>query len=51
MNPSTFTVQYGRELFVYVRGQLVMKRWLDTGRHVVFHTYGGVRWNTTYART
>ena len=45
MNPTTFTVQRGREVYVYVLGRLVMKRWLDTGVSVTFHVApGGVRW-------
>lgn len=43
---ATFAVTIGNEVYVYVRGQLVMKRWLDTGRSVTFHVApAGVRWN------
>lgn len=36
MNPATFTIVQGREVYVYVRGRLVMKRWLDTGAACLF---------------
>lgn len=43
---TTFAVQRGDELFVYVRGVLVMKRWLSTGVSATFHVApSGVRWN------
>lgn len=42
----TFAVTIGREVYVYVLGRLVMKRWLDTGKSVTFHVApAGVRWN------
>ncbi len=47
VHPVTYSVKIGNELFVYVRGRLVMKRWLDTGVSVTFHVAPrGVRWNT-----
>ncbi len=46
MHPVTFSEKVGREVYVYVRGRLVMKRWLDTGASVTFHVApSGVRWN------
>jgi hypothetical protein len=43
---ATFAETIGREVFVYVRGRLVMKRWLDTGVSVTFHVApAGVRWS------
>ena len=45
MSP-TFTHRVGDELYVYVLGRLVMKRWLRTGVSVTFHVNpSGVRWN------
>ena len=45
MNPTTFTVQRGPEVYVYVLGRLVMKRHLDTNVSVTFHIAPrGVRW-------
>lgn len=35
---ATFSVTIGREVYVYVRGRLVMKRWLDTGQSRTFYT-------------
>ena len=34
---ATFSVTVGNEVFVYVNGRLVMKRWLDTGVSATFH--------------
>lgn len=43
----TYSTHVGNELYVYVRGRLVYKRWLDTGVSVTFHVApAGVRWNT-----
>lgn len=43
----TWTEHRGREVFVYVLGQCVMKRWLDTGASVTFYVApSGTRWNT-----
>lgn len=43
---TTFTVRLGDEVYVYVRGHLVMKRWLRTGVSATFHVNpSGVRWN------
>lgn len=45
MNPTTFAVQRGPEVYVYVLGRLVMKRHLDAGVSVTFHVAPrGVRW-------
>lgn len=42
----TFSVRIGNELYVYVLGRLVMKRWLHTGASATFHVApSGVRWN------
>lgn len=44
---ATYSMKVGNELYVYVRGRLVYKRWLDTGVSVTFHVApSGVRWNT-----
>lgn len=46
MQPATFSERVGDEVYVYVRGRLVMKRWLKTGVSVTFHVApSGVRWN------
>jgi hypothetical protein len=43
----TYSVKVGNELYVYVRGRLVYKRWLDTDVSVTFHVApAGERWNT-----
>ena len=56
---ATFTEQIGHETYVYVRGQLVMKRWLTKGRKslypegisATFHVApGGVRWSNASTR-
>lgn len=45
VNPTTFAVQRGPEVYVYVLGRLVMKRHLDAGVSVTFHVAPrGVRW-------
>lgn len=47
MNGVTYPVRVGDEVYVYVRGRLVMKRWLNTAVSVTFHVApSGVRWNT-----
>ena len=33
---ATYSVKIGNEIYVYVMGQLIMKRWIDTGKSVVF---------------
>lgn len=44
MNAATFVVRLGDEVFIYVRGRLVMKRWLRMRRSVTFHVApAGVR--------
>jgi len=51
MNTTTFSVRRGNELYVYVLGRLVMKRWLDTGVSATFHVLPyGVRWSWKDAR-
>lgn len=46
MTPSSFSTIIGDEVYVYVLGRLVMKRWLLTGRSVTFHIAPfGTRWN------
>ena len=43
---ATFTFQRDDELYVYVRGRLVMKRWLGTGVSATYHVAPtGVRWS------
>jgi hypothetical protein len=43
---ATYAERRGNELLVYVRGRLIMKRWLDTGVSVTFHVVpSGVRWS------
>ncbi len=43
----TYSIRVGNELYVYVRGRLVHKKWLDTGISATFHVApSGVRWNT-----
>ena len=43
---ATFTEIRADELHVYVRGRLVMKRWLRTGVSATFHVApAGVRWS------
>lgn len=42
----TYSIVKGNEVYVYVRGHLVMKRWLDTGISMTFHVApSGERWN------
>ena len=44
---GTFSMKVGNELYVYVRGRLVYKRWLDSDVSVTFHVApAGTRWNT-----
>ncbi len=46
MTKSTFSVVIGNEVFVYVLGKLVMKRWLNTGVSATFHVApASVRWS------
>lgn len=46
MIQSTFTIVLGDEVFVYVLGKLVMKRWRRTGLSATFHIAPAtVRWN------
>lgn len=43
---TTYSVRVGDEVYVYVRGVLVMKRWLLTGTSATFHTApSGVHWS------
>jgi hypothetical protein len=43
---ATYSVKIGNEVYVYVLGRLVMKRWLKTGVSATFHVApAGVRWN------
>lgn len=42
----TFSERIGHEVYVYVRGRLVMKRWLNTGVSATFHVApSGTRWS------
>jgi hypothetical protein len=51
MSSVTYSVQRGREVYIYVLGRLVMKRWLDTGLSVTFHVAPrGVRWSRSAAK-
>jgi hypothetical protein len=44
---ATYSVVIGNEVYVYVRGRLIYKRWLNTGASVTIHVApAGVRWNT-----
>jgi hypothetical protein len=46
MNQTNYSERLGNEVYVYVRGRLVMKRWLDTVASVTFHVApAGVRWS------
>lgn len=43
----TWSERIGDEVYIYVRGRLVMKRWLRTGTSATFHVNpAGVRWST-----
>lgn len=50
---ETITLNNGeQEVYIYVRGQLVHKRWKNTGRSVTFHTCpNGVRYNDDHSKT
>lgn len=49
---TTYSVRYGNEVYIYVRGHLVMKRWLDTGMSATFHVAPRwVRWSCSKARS
>lgn len=44
---ATFAERIGDEVYVYVRGRLVMKRWLRTGVSATFHVApSGTMWST-----
>ena len=44
--PASFATVIGDEVYVYVLGRLVMKRWLRTGVSVTFHAAPtGARWS------
>lgn len=46
MPSPTFSERRGDELLIYVRGQLVMKRWLHTGVSATFHIApSGAEWS------
>lgn len=43
----TFSKRIGDEIYIYVKGRLIMKRWLSTGVSVTFHTCpNGVRYSS-----
>ena len=43
---TSWSEQHGDEIYIYVRGQLVMKRWLRTGASVTFHVApSGTHWS------
>jgi hypothetical protein len=47
---ATYTERRGNELYIYVRGVLVMKRYLNTGMSVTFHVAPtGVHWSNSQA--
>jgi hypothetical protein len=42
---ATYSERIGDEVYIYVRGRLVMKRWLRTGASATFHVApAGVEW-------
>lgn len=44
---TTYSLRIGDEVYVYVRGHLVMKRWLKTSTSATFHTApSGVHWSS-----
>lgn len=43
---ATFSEVRGNEVYVYVRGRLVMKRWLENGLSVFFYEVGHPVWST-----
>ena len=46
MISATYSERHGDEVYVYVRGRLVMKRWLTSGVSATLHVNpSGVRWN------
>jgi hypothetical protein len=46
MNPTTYSVRRGNEVYVYVLGRLVMKRWLGESVSATFHVAPAwVRWS------
>lgn len=46
MSPVSFSTVIGDEVYVFVLGRLVMKRWLRTGVSATFHVApAGVRWS------
>lgn len=45
-HPASWSERRGNEVYIFVLGQCVMKRWL-TGASVTFHVApSGTRWNT-----
>ncbi len=42
---ATFSERRGNEVFIYLRGVLVMKRWLNTGVSVTLYEAGHPRWS------
>lgn len=47
MNPGTFSVMIGDEVYVYILGRLVYKRWMKTGQSATFHINpSGVRYSS-----
>jgi hypothetical protein len=48
---TTYSEVRGNEVFVYVLGRLVMKRWLDVGVSATLHVApAGVRWSNGEVR-
>jgi hypothetical protein len=46
---TTFSERVGDEVYVFVCGRLVMKRWLKNKVSVVFHvTPGATNWNHSF---
>ena len=51
MPESTFSESDGAEVWIYVRGILVMKRWLRTGVSATLHVApSGVEWSSTESK-
>jgi hypothetical protein len=45
-NVVAYSEIHDNQVFVYVRGRLIYKKWLNTGRSATFHTAPeGIRWN------
>ena len=48
---TTYAETVDSEVYIYVRGQLVMKRWTNTGESALFHVApAAVVWNRNEGR-